>query len=282
VTTPVYLTAASAFWPGGRGVEALRDAAAPASTRVIGDDALEEALRLRGLRPLSRTARLAMAVSADVWPPDLFTSSRDAVVLGSAWASVGPLADFVQVAAAEGPRHVFPMAFPNAVASVHAGYIATLLGLSGPNISVCGEAAGLEAVLEGLALVQSGRADRVLAVGAEAAEPTVRAARPEASEAAGAVRLSRNREDRALAVVTGWWSAAGPEDLPAFPAEESDLADPGHAGLAGILGPCGAALGVLQVATAAAAVAESGLPRVVAGRSGVRGYAAVQLGPVSA
>ena len=230
---------------------------------------MEDALRLRGLRPLSRTARLAMAVAADVWPLDLQTSSRDGVVLGSAWASVGPLADFVQVAAAEGARRVFPMAFPNSVASVHAGYIATLLGLSGPNVSVCGEAAGLEAVVEGLGLIESGRADRVFAIGAEAAEPTVLAARPEASEAAGALRLSRTREDRSLAVVTGWWSAASPEGLPALPAEESDVA--------GVVGHCGAALGVLEVATAAYAVAQSGQPRVVAGRSGVRGYAAIRL-----
>jgi hypothetical protein len=57
--------------------------------------------------------------------------------------------------------------------------------------------------------------------------------------------------------------------LPALPAEESDVAS--------VVGRCGAALGVLEVATAAYVVAQSGQPRVVAGRSGVRGYAAIRL-----
>jgi len=271
MTEPIYVTAAAALWPGGRGISGLLDAPGRAASATVADDELAAALVLRGLRPLSRTARLAMVVAADVWPPGSAPSARAAVVLGSAWASVGPLAEFVQVAAAEGADRVFPMAFPNTVASVHAGYVATLLGLCGPNVSVCGPAAGLEAVVEGLSLLEAGRADLVLAIGADAAEPTLCAAHPDATEAAGAVRLSRTREGAALAEVTGWWSTPHGEDLPE-PSAGPDLA--------AILGPCAAALGVVEVGAAAYLVARTGLPRVVTGRCGVRGHAAVRLAPV--
>ena len=161
---------------------------------LVSDELLASSLTLRGLRPLSRTARLAMVAAAAVWPPDSANGLVDAVVLGSARSSVAPLAEFVQVAAEHGPDQVFPMAFPNTVVSVHVGYVATLLGITGPAVAVCGEHAGLEAVVEALSLLSAGRSDRALALGADAAEPTVRSGDPDAAEGAAAVRLSSVRE----------------------------------------------------------------------------------------
>ena len=138
MTPPIYVSAASAFWAGGRGVDSVVGAPPPDRVRTVSDEELASALVLRGLRPLSRTARLAMVAAADVWPPGTPTTPRDGVVLGSRWASSGPLADFVQVAAAQGADRVFPMAFPNTVVSVHAGYVASLLALTGPVVSACG------------------------------------------------------------------------------------------------------------------------------------------------
>jgi 3-hydroxy-3-methylglutaryl CoA synthase len=181
---------------------------------------------------------------------------------------VAPLAEFVQVAAEHGPDQVFPMAFPNTVVSVHVGYVATLLGITGPAVAVCGEHAGLEAVVEALSLLSAGRADRALAIGADAAEPTVLSGEPDAAEGAAAVRLSAAREPTCLAEVTGCWTAPTYEGLPADvrPAADSVAAD-----------RFGATAGAARVAAAALALASDGRPRTVVGPSGVRGVAAIRL-----
>ena len=197
---------------------------------------------------------------------------RDAVVLGSARSSVAPLAEFVQVAAEHGPDQVFPMAFPNTVVSVHVGYVATLLGITGPAVAVCGEHAGLEAVVEALSLLSAGRADRALAIGADSAEPTVLSGDPDASEGAAAVRLSAVRESDCLAEVTDWWTASTYEDLPAEVRLAAESVAPDH---------FGAASGAARLAAAALAVSTDGRPRTVAGPSGVRGVAAVRLARAS-
>ena len=260
-----YVTAAAVFGPSGFSPSGL------GPPGLVTDELLASSLTLRGLRPLSRTARLAMVAAAAVWPPsDSSLEARDAVVLGSARSSVAPLAEFVQVAAEHGPDQVFPMAFPNTVVSVHVGYVATLLGITGPAVAVCGEHAGLEAVVEALALLSAGRADRALALGADAAEPTVLSGDPDAAEGAAAVRLSSVRESTCLAEVTDFWTATTYDNLPPGVrlAAESMVAD--H---------FGAASGAAHVAAAALAVASDGHPRTVAGPSGVRGVAAVRLEP---
>ncbi|HZJ05082.1 MAG TPA: beta-ketoacyl synthase N-terminal-like domain-containing protein [Nocardioidaceae bacterium] len=275
MSADIFVTAASALWPGGRGVDSILDPDAsgqPSPPKTVPDHDLASALTLRGLRPLSRTARLAMVAAADVWPPGTPGTSRDAVVLGSRWSSSGPLAEFVQVAAAEGADRVFPMAFPNTVASVHAGYVATLLGLTGPVVTACGEAAGMEAVIEGLSLIAGGRADRVLAIGADAAEEAVATTRPNATEASGAVRISRLTEGDPVAVVADWWVGATPQDLPSQAVDGSPHLE--------LVGDCGAALGALRVAVAAHLASRERRPVFVLGSCGVRGVAALRLDPV--
>ena len=257
-----YVTAAAVFGPSGFIASGL------GPPGPVSDELLASSLTLRGLRPLSRTARLAMVAAAAVWPPDSANGLVDAVVLGSARSSVAPLAEFVQVAAEHGPDQVFPMAFPNTVVSVHVGYVATLLGITGPAVAVCGEHAGLEAVVEALSLLSAGRSDRALALGADAAEPTVRSGDPDAAEGAAAVRLSSVRESDCLAEVTGCWTAATYDDLPPDVRLAGDLRAPDH---------FGAASGAAGVAAAALAVGSDGHPRTVVGPSGVRGVAAIRL-----
>ena len=227
-----YVTAAAVFGPSGFTASGL------GPPGLVSDELLASSLTLRGLRPLSRTARLAMVAAAAVWPPDSANGLVDAVVLGSARSSVAPLAEFVQVAAEHGPDQVFPMAFPNTVVSVHVGYVATLLGITGPAVAVCGEHAGLEAVVEALSLLSAGRSDRALALGADAAEPTVRSGDPDAAEGAAAVRLSSVRESTCLAEVTDCWTAATYDDLPpdVRPADRASGPRPFRRGL--WRGPC--------------------------------------------
>jgi hypothetical protein len=260
-----YVAAAAVFGPSGFTSSGL------GPPGLVPDSLLASSLTLRGLRPLSRTARLAMVAAAAVFPPDTAPGARDAVVLGSARSSVAPLAEFVQVAAEHGPDQVFPMAFPNTVVSVHVGYVATLLGVTGPALAVCGDHAGLEAVVEALSLISSGRADRALALGADAAEPTVVSGAPDAAEGAAALRLSSVRESTCLAAVTGCWTAATYDDLPpdVRPADRALSGD-----------RFGAASGAARVAVAALAVSSDGRPRTLVGPSGVRGVAAVRLEPV--
>ena len=260
-----YVTAAAVFGPSGFTPSGL------GTPGLVPDSLLASSLTLRGLRPLSRTARLAMVAAAAVWPPGSSAETRDAVVLGSARSSVAPLAEFVQVAAEHGPDQVFPMAFPNTVVSVHVGYVATLLGITGPAVAVCGRQAGLEAVVEALSLLSAGRADRVLALGADSAEPTVVAGDPDAAEGAAAVRLSSVREPDCLAEVTACWTAATYDGLPPDVRLAAESVGPDH---------FGAASGAALVAAAALAMSSDGRPRTVAGPSGVRGVAAVRLAPV--
>ncbi len=186
------MTGVGLLYAGGRG----SFGAAPASGRVP-DDVLHGALQMRGLRPLSRTARLAMVACADALGTAGIpvAAARCAIVLGTRWASVDPLAAFVQVAAEQGPDRVFPMAFPNTVLSVHAGQLAALLGPTGPNLTLCGPNAGLDALTEASRLLLTGRSDAALAVGADALDPTVLAGLapdgPTPGEAAVALLLER-------------------------------------------------------------------------------------------
>jgi hypothetical protein len=261
----VFVTAVSGFGPAGPGLDVVPGR--------VPDDVLAGALTMRGLRPLSRAARLAMVAAAQVLQPGSVTGDSDAVVLGSAWASVDPLADFVRVAAREGEDRVFPMAFPNTVVSVHAGYVGALLGLTGPVLAPCGPHSGLQAVVEGVRLLEQGRAQRVLAIGAEASGSVVGAATPGTGEAAAALRLSADREDAGcLAVVEGCWTARDETGLP-------DHVSAGIVQRSGADACLGAASGALAVARAVSQVSASGDAVTVIGPSGVRGVAAVRIAP---
>jgi 3-oxoacyl-[acyl-carrier-protein] synthase II len=133
-------------------------------------------LTMRGLRPLARASRLgAVAAAAALGHPRerAGAGERTAVVVGTQWGSIEPLAEFDRAAVLEGPRLVNPAGFPNVVANVHAGYIGILFGLAGPNVTVCGRGAGLEALGQALDLLTLGRADSVLSGGVEAPGATL-------------------------------------------------------------------------------------------------------------
>ena len=177
VTAPSAVLGWGAISPGGVGDEALRPPASPpAGARVIEGFDVSEHLQMRGLRPLSRASRLACVAAAAAldYPRALeLDPSRCAVVVGSRWGHIDPLFEFEQTAAADGPALVNPSHFPNVVANVHAGYLAILFGLSGPNVTLCGPGAGMEAIGLGLDLLDLGRADAVLAGGVEALGPAL-------------------------------------------------------------------------------------------------------------
>ena len=159
------------------------------------------ALGLRGLRPASRATRIACLAAAEAIqypsvPPA--EPERRAVVLGTRYASLEPLVEFNRSGAIDGPTLVNPASFPNVVVNAHAAYVAMTFQFSGPNITLCGERAGVDAIALGLDLLALGRADVVLAGGVEATGPNVdegirRAGGVAPLEAAAFVLLGRDQ-----------------------------------------------------------------------------------------
>jgi len=130
-----------------------------------------EYVKLRGLRPLSRPSRLGVVAAGTALghpKPLSGDADRAGVVLGSRWGSIESIVEFNRIACLDGPDLVNPAHFPNVVANVHAGYLGIFFGLSGPNLTLCGASAGLEAIGHGFELLDTGRAGMVLTGGVEA------------------------------------------------------------------------------------------------------------------
>src|SRR5688500_957889 len=126
---------------------------------------------MRGLRSVSRAGRLCcVAAAAALGHPAASPRRphRTAVIVGTRWGSIEPLVEFNRTAMTAGPRLVNPSLFPNVVVNAHAGYLGTLFGPAGPNVTVCGPSAGLEALGQAADLLESGRAEYALVGGVEA------------------------------------------------------------------------------------------------------------------
>ncbi len=292
MTAGVAVLGWGAISAGGVGEDAFRSASPSASRgpRLVEGFDLAEHVQMRGLRSLSRASRLACAATAaalDHPRPLEADPARCAVVVGSRWGHIDPLFDFEQTAAAEGPSLVNPSHFPNVVANVHAGYLAILFGLAGPNVTVCGPGAGLEAIGIALDLLALERADVVLAGGVEALGPALLEAEMRAGgelppgEGAAFLLLGRaDRGRRPLAEVAGFASGpaavgcalanaeleptgvAGAIGAPAWPSG-TGLSVPARS-IAEVAGDAQAAGGALAAAMASAEVARVGRPFVAA------------------
>ncbi|HEX6201360.1 MAG TPA: beta-ketoacyl synthase N-terminal-like domain-containing protein, partial [Thermoanaerobaculia bacterium] len=131
----------------------------------------------RNFRPLDRTGRLAAAAAglalADAgWP----ASGRDEVaagielglVLGTTFGSVHTISEFDRRALTAGPNYVKPLDFANSVINAAAGQTAIWHDLRGVNSTLSGgPSVGLTALAYAADLVATGRADVLLAGGAE-------------------------------------------------------------------------------------------------------------------
>lgn len=177
-------------------------------------------VKLRGMRPLSRASQLGCIAAAAAlrFPEPLpFAADDVGVVLGTRWGSIEPLAEFDRSAALNGTHLVNPAQFPNVVVNAHAGYLGILFGLCGPNVTLCGASAGLEAIVHAADLLDLGRADAVLAGGVEALGRTLLHGHARAGlldhddppgEGGALLLLSRRSTDRpVLARIVGWASA---------------------------------------------------------------------------
>lgn len=135
----------------------------------------------RNFRPLDRTGRLAAAASglalADAgWPATereaVFADGRSGVelglVLGTTFGSVHTISEFDRRALTAGPNYVKPLDFANSVINAAAGQTAIWHDLRGVNSTLSGgPTVGLTAIAYAADLVATGRAEVLLAGGAE-------------------------------------------------------------------------------------------------------------------
>ncbi len=125
------------------------------------------------VRPLDRTARLAtaaaqLALDASGWTSDHREAHDVGLVLGTMFGSVHTVSAFDLRSQTAGPQYAKPLDFANSVINAAAGQVAIWHGLRGVNSTVTG---GLTASAQALAyaadLIRTGRADALLAGGAE-------------------------------------------------------------------------------------------------------------------
>ncbi|WP_020519555.1 beta-ketoacyl synthase N-terminal-like domain-containing protein [Catelliglobosispora koreensis] len=95
-----------------------------------------------------------------------------AVVASSNLGNVETVVDVVATVAADGGKAVSPMVAPNASSNVLSGTVAQWFKFGGPNLMLCsGRDSGAHALRLGALLLRSGRANRVIVVGAEPSDP---------------------------------------------------------------------------------------------------------------
>ena len=139
----------------------------------VSDFDAQKYLGRRNLRPLDRTSRLVasaaqLALDASGWTPEMRAASEVGLVLGTMFCSVRTIAEFDRRALEAGPSYASPMDFANTVINAAAGQAAIMHGLRGVNTTVStGVTSGLQAVAHAAEQIRAGRADALLAGGAE-------------------------------------------------------------------------------------------------------------------
>ncbi len=149
------------------------EGAAPAPVAELRFDAQAILGSERNLRPLDRisqivtaTAQLAL-VDAGLTPAEV-AAGEVGLCLGTMFCGVHTIAEFDRRGLERGPNYVSPFDFANTVINAAAGQTAIWHGLSGVNSTVSGAAAAsLHALGQAFDLIRAGRADLVLAGGAD-------------------------------------------------------------------------------------------------------------------
>jgi 3-oxoacyl-(acyl-carrier-protein) synthase len=127
-------------------------------------------IQRRGLRDLSRTSQFACVAAAPlakrlegVEPIDV------GVALGTGWGSLESVVAFEWETCSVSPRFLNPLLFAETVANVPGGQISIFFGWSGFSLTVsCGGASGLDAMAQGIDLLEEERAPMLVVGGADA------------------------------------------------------------------------------------------------------------------
>lgn len=174
-TTPAALHAA--LWEGKSGLRPVGLFATDGlSTRLGGEVAgfdPKDFLGNANYRPLDRTGRLAtvatqLALDASGWSAELRAERELGLVLGTMFGSVHTISEFDRRAQIAGPIYAKPLDFANTVINAAAGQTAIWHDLRGINSTLAGgPSAGLQALAYAAELIRIGRADALLAGGAD-------------------------------------------------------------------------------------------------------------------
>jgi 3-oxoacyl-[acyl-carrier-protein] synthase II len=139
----------------------------------VPDFAPEKYVRPGNIRPLDRTGRLALvgaelALADSGWDADARAHQAIGLILGTMFCSVRTIGEFDRRGLQAGPQYVSPMDFSNTVLNAAAGQVAIWQRLTGVNSTVAaGAASGAQALGYAVELIRTGRADVLVAGGAE-------------------------------------------------------------------------------------------------------------------
>jgi 3-oxoacyl-[acyl-carrier-protein] synthase II len=143
-----------------------------------------EHLTVKEVRRADRFTQMALVASDEAireagWDGELpYEASRVGSIIGTGIGGIGTLTHNHQVLLEQGPGKVSPLAIPLMMGNAGSGAVAMRHQLKGPSfapLSAC--AAGAHAIGEAVELIESGRADAVVAGGSEAGlVPLARAA----------------------------------------------------------------------------------------------------------
>lgn len=140
-----------------------------------------EARRTDRVSLLGIAAAAAAVEQAGLTDPDdegMFDAARVAVIAGSGVGGIVSLEDQITVRLSRGPERVSPFLIPMMMANATAGLISLQYGFQGPSLCVTTAcASGANGIGEAAHMIRAGRADVVVAGGAEASiTPTAMAA----------------------------------------------------------------------------------------------------------
>jgi 3-oxoacyl-[acyl-carrier-protein] synthase II len=133
----------------------------------------ERYLRPGNIRPLDRTGRLALvgvelALADSGWSLDLRKAHAVGLVVGTMLSGVHTIGEFDRRAQQAGPEYASALDFSNTVLNAAAGQVAIWQHLRGINSTIsAGAASGVQALGYAAQLVRTGRADVLVAGGAE-------------------------------------------------------------------------------------------------------------------
>jgi len=255
----LFVRSAGAVTPAGTGVAALlralgdpgfqaelglaRPDAGPLPVAVCRDFSTAGVLPPLVARRLDRPSRLlavaareALSAAGDPlpWPND-----RVGVAAGTWTAGTSALVEVLRAVFLASPEEAPPAQFPSTVANAPASQLAIIEKLSGPNLTFAEkQVGGLRAMAEAARMLVGGRADAVLACGADEGDwltaegyHRLRALRSDRGpgmtlcEGAAALVLSREPGSSPMAALAGWASAGALAPPYAYPTDPAPLAD---------------------------------------------------------
>ena len=182
--------------------------------------------RSRKIGNLPDNARMVLAAARHCFPVGLFDSialgDRVGVSIGTLYGSTGVAEKCLLTARDEGFRQVTPSWYATGLPNATAAIVAAVHNLKGPNHTLLGYPAGIEAIILGCRQIMTERADQVLAGGfdlmsGEQAEKLRNASEFHQAAAlysgAGLVWLSRGSDAGATqARIVGWSQAVRQND----------------------------------------------------------------------